>query len=281
MSRRPIAYVCVKRSVEVRHEAFVEGFSRVGFMPVEIPPQQEHVRPGDVLAIWNRMREYEPIADWFEKQGGTVLVAENGYMGRDERGAQYYALSRNAHNGAGVWVPGNAARFARLNIELKPWRTEGRHILICPNRGIGMMKFKPPGDWLERTQAALYRLTNRVVRVRPHPGHWKRLEEHPDVGLFKDLENAWACVIWSSSAGLRALVAGVPVIRCAPWWIAAGAAGTRLEEIENPPMPDRQPVFESLSGAQWTLEEIRSGVAFRTLLGIPEPVRQEEVAAVC
>lgn len=263
---KPRAYVLVKRHVEARFEAFCEGFKAAGYQIVMHEPRLNDFKPGDVMATWNRKPPQERIADRFEALGGTVLVAENGYLGRDEHGGQYYALARHAHNGRGEWPVGGPERWVNLGIELKPWRADGEHILICPNRHIGMRGSVMPQGWAETVAGSLKRYTRRPIRIRPHPGHWKRLPVHPDVTLANDLRNAWAVVVWSSSAGVKALAAGIPVIQCCPWWIASGAAGNDFADIEDPAKPDRWPVFCRLAWAQWSAAEIVSGAAFRALL---------------
>lgn len=265
---RARAYVCVKRHVEGRFASFMAGFKAAGFDPIPTEPQGKP-RPGDVFCTWNRKMQHEKIAERWERDGGTVLVAENGYVGKDATGEQYYALAKHYHNGAGEWYSNGPERLERLGLAFKPWRTSGEHILICETRGIGPLRFKPPANWSDQVTEQLRQFTNRPVKVRKHPGHWKRLKEHPDISLAKDLANAWACVIWSSAAGLRALVAGIPVIRLGPHWIAAEAAGTRLSEIEAPPMPEREPVFQRLAWAQYTRSEIETGYPFKVLMGAP------------
>lgn len=260
-----IAYCCVKPSVEARFESFCTGLAAAGYRVVTAEPRQP-AQVGDVLVTWNKKGPWEAVADRFERQGGTVIVAENGYLGKDESGHQYYAIARHGHNGSGEWVSGGGERFERLGVDLKPWRASGSHILVCPNRFIGPKAFLMPQDWVERTVAELQLLTDRPIRVRPHPGHWKRLKQHPDIGLATDMAGAFACVIWASSAGVKALMWGIPVICTAPWWICKQAAGSKLSEINSPPMPDRLPAFERMSWAQWTMKEIEAGIPFCHLL---------------
>jgi hypothetical protein len=260
-----IAWCLIKRNVDSRWDAFVSGLRAAGYRVMENREPSGKIAPGDVLVLWNRKSANEIIADRFERAGGTVIVAENGYIGADATGRQYYALAVHGHNGSGRWPQGDGERFDRLGLDLKPWRTGGEHILICPNRFIAPRWFMMPRDWVETITRMLARITKRPVRVRPHPGHWKRLPQHPDVSLARDLENAWAMVIWSTSAGVRALAAGIPVICCAPWWICKGAAGDDLAQIEAPAMPDRLPAFRRLAHAQWTIDEIASGLPFIAL----------------
>jgi hypothetical protein len=228
----------------VERRAFCVGVKSAGFQLVD---------DGDVRVIWGNVKKLPE---------GRVLVAENGYW--SPAGEPYCALALGGHNGAGKWPKGGSERLKRLGIDLKPWRQDGKHVLVCPSRGIGLNPM--PKDWVQRTTAELRKYTDREIRVRPHPGNWKKLPQHPSVSLAEDLRDAWACVIWASAAGLHALAAGIPVIRTAPHWIGADAAGSDLAQIESPPMPDRAPAFERMASAQWSLSEIESGEPFKALL---------------
>jgi len=243
---RVIASLLVPRALEREYAAFAAGLAAACYQVRGVVPNP------DISVIWGG-------APPSRMPGGLVMHAENGYWG-----AGNVALAVGGHNGAGRTPQGSSDRLASLGIAIQPWRTSGEHVLVCPSRGIGQNP--QPAGWTARTVEILRRHTDRPVRIRPHPGSWKLASEHPDVGLARDLAGAWACVIWSSAAGLRALALGVPTICAAPNWIAKGAAGSRIEEIENPPMPDRLPAFERMAAAQWSLDEIGSGEAIRALL---------------
>ena len=252
------AYNLTRREIHYRHESFSTGMKAAGYdVKSSLPDKIDH---GDVLLIWNRYGKMHELATRFERAGGTVVVAENGYLGADEYGAQRYALARHAHNGRGQWHTGAADRFAALNIELQPWREEGAHVLICPNRSFGMPGMIMPCDWANDVRRRLAKFTQREIRVRPHPGN-----DAPKKPLADDLRDAWAVVIWASSAGVQALVAGIPVICESPYWICK-SAGDTLNRIEAPAMFGRTEALEKLAWAQWTLAEIESGAAFDHLL---------------
>lgn len=273
---KPRAYVLTKRTVSDRLEAFLTGLAAAGYDPSDREPRQP-VRSGDVIVSWNRKRSMDDLCARFQAAGGTVVVTENGYAGADETGRQYYALARHDHNGAGSWCSGGPERWRALALPIEPWRHSADHILILPNRGIGQPWSQPPGGergevWAATVARELGHITRRPVRIRSHPGHWKRLPEHPDVSLARDLADCWAAVIWCSSAGVKALLAGVPVIRMARHWICAEAAGTDLASIETPFMDDaaRLSALERMAWAQFSLAEISSGLPFRLLLTEPE-----------
>jgi hypothetical protein len=220
-------------------------------------------RPGDALLIWNRRGVQEQIADRFEAAGGTVLVAEEGYVRRD----RFYALGLRYHNGGGLELVNDPARVALLSVELQPWRDGGDYVLVCPNRFIGPARALMPPRWADETAARLRKLTGREVRVRHHPG---RMKDGLVNGrsLAEDLAKAWLCVVWWSTAGIAALLAGVPVRYCAPWWIAAAAARCGLENLQElPPFDGREKALARIANAQFSPAEIAAGVPFMGLAG--------------
>ncbi len=232
----------------------------------------QHPEDAAVLVIWNRYGENHHHATRVEQAGGTVIVAENGYLGQGgstpkfdlDGGMQsqhYLALACAGHNGSGQWPAGDGSRFAALRAPLAPWRTDGRHILVCPNRSFGRPDLIMPSDWAHQVSKRLNQLSRRLIIVRTHPG-----THAPKQALEADLANAWAVIVWSSSAGLHALRLGVPVICLGPAWVVKDAAGSRLEDIENPPMPERLPAFERMAWAQWRIEEIATGEPLARLL---------------
>lgn len=253
-----------------RHEAFVQGLKAAG--------HEVHLgRPASVsqcelLVIWNRYDVMHDLACAVEAHGGRVIVAENGYLGaggtapkwdvvKGPGDGHYYALAMKGHNGQGRWPEGDGSRWDALGIELKPWRERGEHVVVLANRSFGIPGRMMPMDWPTKVVDRLRSLTQRRVVLRSHPGN-----DEPQRPLQADLANAWAAVVWSSSAGAHALVAGIPVICEAPYWILKGAAGTDLRQIDAPPTPERRPHFERLAWAQWTLKEIASGEPFLRLL---------------
>jgi hypothetical protein len=263
------AHVLIRAAPFYRREAFCSGLKRAGCEVLDQPPGKPG--PGTLLVIWNRYNWTHDVALQVERAGGTVWVAENGYLGAGGTSPKfdvhpggpkphhYYALARGFHNGRGTWPEGDGSRFAKLGVELKPWRQTGEHILICPNRsfGVGAQVMHP--DWAVRTQARIQKHTKRPVRIRNHPGN-----DAPKRKLAEDLANAWAVVAWSSGAAVHALAAGIPTYIEAPWQILKGAAASG--HIEAPTCPERAPHFERMAWAQWQVSEIESGEACRSLL---------------
>lgn len=250
------AVIRIRQDPHYRREAFEQGLQRAGYQVVT-SGRPESKR--DWLIIWNRKPSDEREAHDWEEAGGTVLVAENGYCGRDAEGRQNYALSAHAHNGAGWFPVGNEDRFAALNLTPAPWREQGEHILICAQRGIGSMQMRSPDGWHQSTNGRLSKITKRPIRVRLHPGN-----KVPAVPLETDLSGAWACAIWSSGSGVKALLAGVPVFYSAPHWICERAAKRELGEIETPLCDDerRLEALRYMAWGQHFVDELASGEPF-------------------
>lgn len=252
-----------------RKAVFDAGLLAAGY---EVTPGAPRGRPGDVLVIWNRYGGGHDVACRFEREGGVVLVAENGYLNPGGGTPKFdvhtkdgptpddhYAIGLGYHNDAGCWPAGGPERWDALRCEVRPWRSDGAHVLVLPNRSFGIPGRMMPADWPDRTAEKLRRATRREVRVRAHPGN-----DRPARALSVDLEGAWAAVVWSSSAGVHALLAGVPTFCEAPAWSMKDAAS--YGPIDDPTLPDRLPAFRRLAWGQWRVREIEAGAPFRALL---------------
>ena len=204
------------------------------------------IEPHDLLLIWNRYGTNELLADRFEAQGGTVLIAENAYVKGRHDGGDYYALSIHGHNGSGWFPVGGPERWNDLGVELKPWRQSGDYILIAPNRHFGMRGTVMPANWAAETAKSMGAVQSLPVRIRPHPGNAK-----PAVPLEDDLARADTVVVWSSSVGVRALIEGIKVLCKAPYWICKD-----WETL------GREQALQRLAWGQWTVTEIASGKPF-------------------
>lgn len=253
----PRATVVFGGGLHYRRDAFEHGLKRLGY---EIAPKPLlYPEPGDVLVIWNRKPSDEGFARTYEKAGAEVIVAENGYVGRAPDGDKLYALALGHHNGIGAWPSGGPERWERLGVDLAPWRSIGRDVVILPQRGIGERGVAMPLTWTAQMYDGLKARTSRPISIRRHPGVAK-LEP------YEALMTAHAAVTWASGAAIKAIVAGVPVFYGLEGWIGAAAASRDINRLETPPLPDRLPMLHRLAWAQWSILEIHSGEAFAWLL---------------
>lgn len=256
------AAVLLKETPHYRRESFAESMAACGY-DVTLRTLNDP-RPGDVLVCWNRYGQARVEAQRFERAGARIIVAENGFVGYDRRGRQLYQLALDYHNGAGRWDVGTEDRWSRLDVKLRPWRASGRKILVCPQRiagddGVAMPKRAE--QWVVDVRSDLRRYTDRPIEVRMHPGN---VTPKP----VPDWTDIHAVVVWGSTAGLKAIIAGVPCIHLMKSWIGAPAARFGLDRIEDLWIGDRGPMLHRMSWCQWAVDEIATGAPFARLLAL-------------
>jgi hypothetical protein len=164
-----------------------------------------------------------------------------------------------------------------LEINLKPWRTQGNHILICLQRNGGWsMRGLDVIQWMNATILEIRKYSNRPIVVRAHPGdkkiggylkiNHKSASLSTNVDLGEDLKNAWATVVYNSSPSVASIIEGVPAFLTDPqpqYSQSAAVANTDISRIEDPVMLDRQAWIERLSMCHWKFDELKSGEAWK------------------
>lgn len=259
------AYNLLREFPHYRREAFDAGLRAAGF---RVEHNFRQPKPGDVLLIWNRYGGNDFHARDCEKVGASVLVAENGYYSEEKT----FAISLNQHHHGGVTHKNRPEipDYAKPHLPCP-----GKHILVCSQRGIGSTIMASPGAWAEITAEKLRKITKRTVVIREHPG-----KDAPRTPLADDLIDCHACIVWSSSAGVEALIRGVPVFYDAPRWIAEQSA-KRLSlvfkgacDINALHLFDNAGINNALSN-QWTVAEVVAGTPFFQLLGVENEEKHE------
>lgn len=210
--------------------------------------------PGDAV-FYGWLRGLEPLLREAQTTGRDWYYIDNGYISAGHY-AGYYRVTRNAyqHTGNGE---GDSKRFTRAGGKIRAWRQDGRHIVVCPPGDLIAEHLGFCADeWLKDTIARLRQNTDRPIFVRGKDAG-RPLECH--------LENAHALVTAISNAAVQSVLFGVPVFtthRCA----ASSMGLMDLEQIENPVYPDDRLRWGSvLASNQWTLDEMRRGMAWKTL----------------
>lgn len=164
-----------------------------------------------------------------------------------------------------------------LNISLKDWRTTGDHILLaCQRNGGWSMGNYNVLDWVKNTVAEIRKYSDRPIIVRGHPGDKKANEYLSQPGadwtvsknakIVDDFKNAWATITYNSSPGVASAIEGIPVFVTDPnpqTSQAYDVANTKLSQIENPKLFERQSWLEKLSMCHWKFEELSNGSAWK------------------
>ena len=161
------------------------------------------------------------------------------------------------------------------NMDLKPWRTQGNHILITLQRPLGWsMRGVDLMHWLKRTLKQVRDHSDRPIVIRWHPGDWKAFPSYKstldkfgvavssqDRHLTQDLKNCWALVCHNSTPSAVAPIEGIPAfITDDPEYSQGGdIANTDFSLLENPNLPDREQWIKKLAQCHWSFEDVRSG----------------------
>ncbi len=75
------------------------------------------------------------------------------------------------------------------------------------------------------------------------------------------------CVVYNSVVSVQALIQGIPVFTDTNICAALPLAEKNFSNIEEPLLPDnREQFLNSLAYSQFTIEEIRSGYAYKTIM---------------
>jgi hypothetical protein len=161
------------------------------------------------------------------------------------------------------------------SMDLKPWRSNGNHILITLQRPLGWsMRGQDLMSWLESTFANIRRYSNRPIVIRWHPGDWKNYPKYASIltkynatvspqerHITEDLVNCWALVCHNSTPSAVAPIEGIPAfITDSPGYSQGGdIANTDFSLLESPLMPDREQWIRKLAQCHWSFEDLRSG----------------------
>jgi hypothetical protein len=161
------------------------------------------------------------------------------------------------------------------NMDLKPWRTAGNHILVTLQRPLGWsMRGINLETWLHETMSKIRANTDRPIVIRWHPGNWKDYPKYAEMlrqfnvivspegkHITEDLTNCWALVCHNSTPSSVATIEGIPAfITDHPSYSQAGdIANTDFTLLENPVMHDRAQWIQKLAQCHWSFEDLKSG----------------------
>lgn len=237
----------------------------------------------DVPVIWSllwhgRMIKNKLIWDQFRNQNKDVLVIEVGGIKRNTT----WKVGINGINRLADFGPkGNDdSRVNELGIQLRPWRMQGDHILICLQHDKSEQWKNMPTleNYVLETVQKIRQYTNRKIIVRSHPRCLlpaqlrlnnvfyetpKQIENtYDDFDL--NFNNAWAVVSWSSNPGIHAVMNGIPAF-VGEQSLAYDVANHDFSTIELPIMPDRTQWLNDYANTEWTTEEIAQGIPFSRL----------------
>lgn len=165
-----------------------------------------------------------------------------------------------------------------LNITIGARKTSGSKILFCLQRNGGWsMDGKDVIDWTVDTINEIRKYSDRIIRLRAHPGD-KRASEYlnaanlkfqgikniefsePGIPIEQDLKDTWAVVNHNSSSIVGPIIYGYPAFITDPDRSqCAEVSHKSFEYIETPQEFDREKWLHRISMFHWKFEELKNG----------------------
>lgn len=236
-------------------EAFAEGAAKCG-ISVRIAHSAERLSDGAAV-FYGVTPETAHLWHQAKTEGRDWYYIDNSYF--DCGRGVYFRVTKNALQYLGEpWNGSDGVRLQKLGVKIAQSSTCGKHIVVCVQSDSFMRTFAGMGaeEWLSSITPAL-RATGRDIRVR----RWSADKPRQGASLTDDLRGAWALATYNSAAAIEAVIAGVPAYCTGPTALGALAS----PQIGHP-LASAQRVSERLAvlaDRQWTLDEMRAGVAWR------------------
>lgn len=235
-----------------------------------------------------------------QKQGIDFYYLDHGYLARSShwldflgKKQRWFRVTKNGHavNTLTAATDNRFRKFFEKDYPLLPWRGgAGEAIVILPPTP-AIKWFFDCQDWGQSIVDQIRRVTDMPIIWRekpnaknvdqsgspdgtlsvPRPPQAERLEISK-ASLQADLDRAAAIVCYNSNVAIDAIQQGIPVYcedKCAAFPIRCS-----LDDLANPSAlehePDRLAWFAHLANNQFSMSELKSGYAFKSLRGMIE-----------
>lgn len=245
-----------------------------------------NIDDADCHVIWSvlfhgRMARNKDIWANSVRDNKAIIVLEVGGI---KRGTTWKVAINGINRDAFFGDKGNDSKRAKsLDLELKPWRTDGEYILLCGQHDKSLQWHNMPSmsNWFLDTYDEIRKHTDRPILFRPHPRcrlpHIERglknvIRQEPTHlrGTYDDFDmafdNVWATVSFSSNPGIHSIINGVPAfVGTSSLAYDVGNDIDFMHNIEHPLMPNRQQWLNDYAWTEYTIEEIANGLPLTQL----------------
>lgn len=213
---------------------------------------------GDV-ALYGLLRGTHEVLTEAKQQGRKWYYIDLGFVKRSNhykgKYSGYYRVSKNCYQ-SNILGSHPSDRWKNLEIDIKPWRRKGDHVLICPmSYNMAVHLNMDPKEWLQSVVLNVCKYTRRPIIIKP---------KSSDMTLDEALLDCHAIIGYDTNALIDAVLAGTPAFNMGNSAVAEVALQD-LSQIESPAYPDRKQWCYNLAYNQFTLDEFRDGTAWRLL----------------
>jgi len=229
-----------------------------------------------MFGLWKRAHPSPTKQAIMERHSGSsLLVMEHAFVRRGD----YWSMGWGGINGHADFRVAQSLtldRWRSLGVRAQQWERDrlGHPFVVCGQVpwDVTVQDTDHPAWCVEAV--SYYRKRGMPVMFRPHPRmlpdwqqHYPKMPAVPlSIGPLKTmLSEARALVTWNSNVGVDGVVNGVPVIACDPgsraWAVSVHEIGATLK------FPARTTWLAGIGYSQWSLGEIRAGLAWQHLTG--------------
>jgi len=268
------------RRSQIICNAMHEGLRRVGVKASLLPSTRAMSADVDVAIFYGLAGHLRDLFDRYRRDPAKRAVyIDLGFWGRRDGGKYngYHKVAVDCRHPLAYFQRRrhSNARAAKFGVAVKPWRRDGRHILIA---GMGpkacMVEGFNPTEWESMVVDRLRKITDRPLIYRPKPNYMGArpirgavMKTEADQSLEEALKNSWAVVAHHSNVCIDALAAGIPVYCADGLALALGRPMDELKRIEKPEYPDgREQFIADVAYTQWNVREMAEGRVWRYLI---------------
>ena len=242
---------------------FVEPFLRpvMGRMATTEEILANDTMPMAVSGITKRI-----VPSQAAKKGLDWWYIDSGYFGNTANHKHWFRITRNATQNTGPVRPRSDDRLRRINPD-REWYQRGSKIVLVPPDAKVCETFRLPrsDQWIQQVTATIAAHTDRPVVLRSRPAS-RLVRSTSDRFVDFIRRDTYAVVTWTSNCAVEAAMHGIPVVCLGP--SAATPISHDITGIHDVPDLDPEAVdqwLRHLSYCQFSLNEMRSGVAWRML----------------
>lgn len=257
-------------------DEYINRFARgAGVAPTPIEDWQYEDDPSAGLVIRGIMKHKIIKRCW--EDGRPFRYMDTGYFGnrpsaKNPHGWKWYhriVPDDLQHNEI---VLHSSDRWESLGIPIKPWRRDGRNIVIAmPDEKACLFYDTTPEAWLESVGRQIAGRTDRPIIVRQRVADPDTRTRDTETSFDAVLRgDTFAVIAFNSVAATEAILAGIPAFVTAPANAARPVANTDLARISDPWYPDPDMVYAwacHLAYGQFHNSELENGTALALLDG--------------
>lgn len=246
------------------------GHEIIGQSPCSFRPEQG-LRGLDGVVVTSLAGTRREVVRHYAAQGVTVCLIDLPHLAR---GCSQWRISPPDLQFLPEFegeVPAHRLDQLGLNTEKPRTRKKAQTVVVVgqrggdPTHGMSSTEFRA---WATAAIETVHRLCDSKVIWRPHPKDVYEIDTADEFSdprtqtLSEAFENAWLVVAYNSTAGLDALIAGIPVVTEGPS-VYNEITHTFREFSKIGPVDEkeRERVLRKIAHTQWSDDEIDSGEA--------------------